>query len=1063
MSTSDKENQTLDGLLNLYLDKIRKGDPGGTSEMEVRFGTAKGMKPITRIEYDNVIRRFVSNGFVVSTTKYLLRINNEYTDPKTGRSDIRTELSGIGSISEYCKTNSIEELYTKGRVKFNKKASQKKESGDIIHPYDAIDFNFRASMSLETDITQSPAARSIVSSWKDNKKEFRYINRHTLTHKDFPLNVDVSIVKQSTRKGNVVEKSYTFGEANILSSPDRYEIELEINNDMIGIGTLYETSKELIEPLSKAIMLVLSGLQGTNFPVSYSHQNDILSEYMQLIGTKHTTRRITSKNFVGPSSIALQISNIVTKNDDTNIPNIRNGYTVTEKADGDRKLLMISKDGRIYLIDTNMNVQFTGAKTNNKTLFDSIVDGEHISHDKDGKHINLYAAFDIYYKNGKDVRTLGFIGDPDDKHSEFRLPMLNILMSQLKAFGINSKDSLSPMRFEVKIFYNSTPTQTIFRACSFLISRIEEGIFEYKTDGLIFTPMFTGVGSSKIGVTTPPQKKTWELSFKWKPPEHNTIDFMVTMQRGTDGREDVKNVFQSGIDVGSAMQITQYKTAILRVGFDESVHGYINPCLNVIEDNLPVAGDKDNEDSYKPIQFFPTKPSDDGAGICNLLMEPIQGGNTAIFTENREVIEDNTIVEFRYNETKEKAWRWEPLRVRYDKTAELRSGGKNFGNAYHVANSNWHSIHKPITKEMITTGIGIPEESNDDDDVYYNKESKTNILKSLRDFHNLYVKKKLIMNTASRGDTLIDFAVGKGGDFTKWIASKLSFVFGIDLARDSIENRMQGACARYLTHKRQNKIMPSALFVVGNSAVNIRDTSAIATDKGKQITNAVFGKGAKDAVVLGQGVYKHYGIAENGFNISSIQFAMHYMFGSVNTLANFLRNVSETTKVGGYFIGTCYDGEKVFSMLKDKKLDESIELTEDSAKLWGITKRYENLAFPSSTESLGYSIDVFTESIGKVAREYLVNFEYLEQILPNYGLAQLTAKEAESIGLPSGRGSFRELYTAMEDEIKKNPSAKAFYGKAQDMSLNEKTMSFLNNYFVYKKHTMLTRSLLLVE
>ena len=41
--------------------------------------------------------------------------------------------------------------------------------------------------------------------------------------------------------------------------------------------------------------------------------------------------------------------------------------------------------------------------------------------------------------------------------------------------------------------------------------------------------------------------------------------------------------------------------------------------------------------------------------------------------------------------------------------------------------------------------------------------------------------------------------------------------------------------------------MPSALFVAGNSSANIRDTDAIFSDKGKQITNAVFGKGAKDA------------------------------------------------------------------------------------------------------------------------------------------------------------------------------------------------------------------------
>ena len=34
------------------------------------------------------------------------------------------------------------------------------------------------------------------------------------------------------------------------------------------------------------------------------------------------------------------------------------------------------------------------------------------------------------------------------------------------------------------------------------------------------------------------------ISFKWKPPEHNTIDFMVTIQKGSDGSDDIKSVFR---------------------------------------------------------------------------------------------------------------------------------------------------------------------------------------------------------------------------------------------------------------------------------------------------------------------------------------------------------------------------------------------------------------------------------------------------------------------------------------------------------------------------------------
>jgi hypothetical protein len=84
---------------------------------------------------------------------------------------------------------------------------------------------------------------------------------------------------------------------------------------------------------------------------------------------------------------------------------------VTDKADGDRSLLYIHSDGKIYLINTNMRVIFTGAKTNEKQIFNSLLDGEHIKYDKSGKLINLYAAFDLYFVNKLNVRSYGFVSE----------------------------------------------------------------------------------------------------------------------------------------------------------------------------------------------------------------------------------------------------------------------------------------------------------------------------------------------------------------------------------------------------------------------------------------------------------------------------------------------------------------------------------------------------------------------------------------------------------------------------------------------------------------------------
>ena len=131
--------------------------------------------------------------------------------------------------------------------------------------------------------------------------------------------------------------------------------------------------EELIIQLKNIIKVILSGWQQSSFPISFKEEKDIQNEYMKAIyegnplpktkdGTKN--RRIRPSDFIGPSSISLEVANIVPVDGDSNIPNINNKYTVTEKADGLRKLLYVSKIGKIYLINTNMNVQFTGMVTN---------------------------------------------------------------------------------------------------------------------------------------------------------------------------------------------------------------------------------------------------------------------------------------------------------------------------------------------------------------------------------------------------------------------------------------------------------------------------------------------------------------------------------------------------------------------------------------------------------------------------------------------------------------------------------------------------------------------------
>ena len=1141
-SISQQQKDMFNLLTQKYLDNVLNRDDG-ISELEVKFGT-KNIKQITKNDFDNVFKKLISSGFKVSMSQeYSLKIQSEFTDESSGKtklSDVRAEIYGISDIQKYCRTDSLEDL----NYRLVKKSAAM-EGSEYIRPVSIDDFNFRISYQKERIIpSASGLAQAILSNWQNNKKIFRYLNRTTLVHDNFPFHVDISIVKESHRRDGYMTPEYTFKSAQITACDPKYEIEIEMDNKAVGPGTRLQNGIVVADILRTGIKLILAGMQGTNFPVSYHELGLVAKQYYYMLYPHEKERKsrqgqqgqegvasmsmhahtddnikLIPHHFIGPSSYTLQVLNIAPINPDCTIPNIRTNYSVTDKADGMRKMLYVSLSGRIYLINTNMDMEFTGAICQEEKLQNTLIDGEHILHNKYGEYINLFAAFDIYFMGGRDVRRNAFINisieeqnimrareslmrDPEDIDAEEEFKQrqavlrdvgsagdefesgkarksraseagggveqereattrnpeasrIELLKQAIQAMNIRAvvQGEIVPIKIHVKKFEIVSGEKNIFMCCKTIIAGQKAGAYEYNTDGLIFTPTNTGVASNKIGVAGPMHKVTWDLSFKWKPLNQNTIDFLITTKKNQTTMTDfVGNIFEGGIDTLRSEQLQQYKTIILRVGYDERKHGYLNPCAAIIDDKIPSASDVDLEDGYKPLPFYPTNPYDPDTHICNIPMREDENGVAQMFTAENEIFDDETIVEFSYDASQPKHWQWVPQRVRYDKTSEYRKGIKNYGNAYHVANNNWYSIHNPITEEMITMGENIPDELADDD-IYYNRSSGSgdSYTRAMRDFHNLFVKRMLITKVAAKGNTLIDYAVGKAGDFPKWIDAKLSFVLGIDLSKDNIENRLDGACARFLNYRKKFHSMPYALFVNGNSSVNIKSTQAIFSDKGKQIVHALFNEGPKDEGLLGKGVYRQYGKAADGFNISSCQFALHYFFETIEKLNNFIKNLSECTKVDGYFIGTCYDGNTMFNALRGVEKGKSITLRIKDTKVWEVAKDYSKTTFDNDISCVGYAIDVFQDSINKTIKEYLVNFTYFTQLMEYYGFQLLKREDAAALGLPNGAGMFSELFTRMEQDVEQDVRQRNKYGSATYMTPIEKQISFYNRYFVFKK------------
>ena len=76
--------QQFDTIVNKYLENVAKvGD--GVPEFEIRFGT-RGIKPISKIDFDNVIQKLKSSGFeMLDVNAYSLKMKSEYLNKRRVR------------------------------------------------------------------------------------------------------------------------------------------------------------------------------------------------------------------------------------------------------------------------------------------------------------------------------------------------------------------------------------------------------------------------------------------------------------------------------------------------------------------------------------------------------------------------------------------------------------------------------------------------------------------------------------------------------------------------------------------------------------------------------------------------------------------------------------------------------------------------------------------------------------------------------------------------------------------------------------------------------------------
>lgn len=970
--------------------------------------------------------------------KHVEEIHHETMDILTRMDNSTYRVSVVGK-------DNITTVYKTNHLPAENVNMMRKTQIDGVKPFIVDDILFKIDlkdeMSLDEKLQQEVSLR-----FPGLDKGFRFKKRFSYVDVKEGLRYDFSIVRTSKYVGQDFVVHKTMSQSQVLNAKETFEIEVELlrsdeeatRNDKKQRRTKLSIVKSLVSAMTAMQLCVDDEKHWT----SSKEKLDVLASYVRLCygrdgNINDIMKKITLRPkdyFVGPQPVTLERKNLLEPG--LGIVSIKQGYTVTEKADGERCLLFVNNDGKCYFINNRMSIKYTGVKLNR--AFNSLMDGEWIAKDKYGRNTMMYGVFDAYFYNSSDVRGLPLVSDGKSGNDEIDKSDRSRynLMKQFAREYSNAFGSQGITLFAKEFKYGDD----IMEASKEFLEKAKGGGYAYHIDGLIYTPKYYVVGGQFLK-DVPSNSKTWDLVFKWKPPHDNTIDFLVRYDKDVNGKFYI--IPKDG---------KMYKSVTLFVGYNPSIHERLTARKFLTNDTKQVK-------SYVPKEFIPDDVVDESIAKALLVLDETKNipiSSVAPRCLNGDVIEDNSIVEFSFDTLKTSydttySQRWVPLRVRHDKTEMYkRFGLSGTANDYKTALNVWSSIQHPIDESMVTGERHISSDDIVDDDIYFSSNLDRYKYASLtmKNFHNEYVKKRELIMKMPKGSSLFDIACGKAGDLKKWIDAGFTKVMGIDVVRDNIENRKNGAYARTLeAFQKFNLDKNKHQFVYLTADASQRFTpsyvDSLADPDDKLVAKILFGMQRASQLKDTQ-LIKYNGYMKGGFDVISCQFAIHYFFESEHSLDNFIYNVDTYLKKGGYLIGTCLDGFKVKEKLQSLNQGESIQGQIDDRILWNIKKLYSN----NGNITLGEQIEIYMESIGKPIKEYLVDFNLLKSKLEARGINVLTPEECSNFGITKSIDSFKFSY----NKVVASPDNSLLARDIREMTDQEKEYSFLNSWFIFKKH-----------
>lgn len=894
---------------------------------------------------------------------------------------IRITVTGAANISRYYSSNALETLPSNA-VKVIRKTRVRGFSQLDIPKYDV-----RVNLRLEESCAMSAFDTKTI---RTTPKMFRLKNRVSFMSKDGMFRYDLSKVYMSEGTSQHMSSS------GLSQASERYEVEIELLQPSVIQSTRSLLKKSNNTPISSPekianALLCHAGLIQcimTDSPAvtSSSDQSSVLNEYSKLNG---------SMKFGGAEPVTLERKHVIAPELlPPNAKTIQQGFSVTAKYDGDRHLLFLSPpDGKVFLLARSNNmtsVKYFGYSV--AELSGTLIDGEYLSDQ------GVYAAFDAYFLKGQNIKSLEL------------QKRLEILENSIVPY-LNESDTLSITTKDFKF----GDGETIFEACKEILESIDVGDVSFETDGLIFTPTGPLVTADDPDVRT--------VFLKWKPPEQNSIDFLVRFEETSD----TKTVMT------------------LYCGHKQTKHASISP-IDYLTDGGQALRNAMKKSRYVAKRFEP-------APVMTVFHNEV--GSPVPRCKNGDVIDSLLIVECAYSMNDSS---WVPLRIRWDKVKDMYISKRITANNYETAMSVWRSITQPVLRDVIEGKDPVDESYIDnDDDVYYKREEASDISgsRNMRQFHNSIVKLCSLLgyavhatNKESHTISILDIGCGKGGDIPKYLQLGIGRVLGVDNSVTNIRDVTDGAYARLDELTSNRKRDTDYVFLSLDASKPFFEKadciSACSTDEDREAAKVLW----SDANESNTGDVKRWSnfARKQPFDIVSLMFDIHYFFLSESSFNTLISNIVSFTDSGSVVVGVCMDGDIVRSMINQKGGNDGIIRGKSSKGniVYQIEKKYND----ESKSPYGNMIGVYVDSINQVIDEPLVSMTELQNKFESNGFETIKIENLRNVYNLALEDIHR--YTSFVPRITAAKTT-SMVETLTNMSVMEKECSFMNTCFVFRK------------